>query len=232
VSREDLIFSIPLLSEDPEASFPDPMDSLHPEGLIAVGGDLDPRRLINAYRSGLFPWYETGGPILWWSPDPRAVLIPGHVHVGRRLARTLRQQRFRITVDQEFEAVVDGCAAPRSENPGTWITPEMKAAYLELHRLGAAHSLEVRREDRLVGGLYGVAIGKMFFAESKFHYERDASKIALVALMDRLLDQGFLLCDCQLWNPHLEQFGVRMMSRGDFIRVVKHAVAEAHHPLT
>jgi leucyl/phenylalanyl-tRNA--protein transferase len=226
-----LTFSIPMLAEDPEAPFPDPMDSLHPEGLIAVGGDLDPRRLINAYRNGLFPWYEPGGPILWWSPDPRAVLIPGHLHVSRRLARTFRQQRFRITVDQEFGAVVDGCAAPRSETSGTWITPEMKTAYLELHRLGTAHSLEVRRNDRLVGGLYGVSLGSMFFAESKFHAERDASKVALLALMHRLEEQGFLVCDCQLWNPHLERFGVRLMARRDFIRVVKHATAQSRRPL-
>jgi len=232
MSDDELTFSIPMLDSEPDAAFPDPIRSIHPEGLIAVGGDLAPTRLKNAYRHGIFPWYEAGGPILWWSPDPRAVLIPGHVHVGKRLARTLRQERFAITIDEDFEAVIDGCASPRADAAGTWITPEMRAAYTELHRLGVAHSLEVRRNGRLAGGLYGVALGRMFFAESKFHIDRDASKIALVALMDRLLEQGFLLCDCQLWNPHLEQFGVRMMNRPDFIRVVHHAAAGPDLSLT
>ena len=190
-----------------------------------MGGDLSRTRLLNAYRHGIFPWYEPGGPILWWSPDPRAILIPGHVHVPRRLARTLRQRRFRITINREFVAVIDGCAEPRDDSAGTWITGEMREAYIELHARGDAHSLEVWREDRLVGGLYGVAIGRIFFAESKFHYERDASKIALVELMQKLEQRGYLLCDCQLWNPHLEHFGVRMVARDDFLRLVHHGVA-------
>jgi leucyl/phenylalanyl-tRNA--protein transferase len=219
-------YAVEVLSRDPAAPFPDPEHCDHPDGLLAVGGGLEPDRLLNAYRSGVFPWYEPGGPILWWSPDPRAVLVPGHVHVSRRLARTLRQSRYRTTVDRDFDVVIDGCAAPRGRESGTWITPEMRQAYRRLHHLGHAHSLEVRREDdAIVGGLYGVAVGAMFFAESKYHVERDASKIALVDLMSRLERRGFLLCDCQLWNPHLEQFGVRMIDRTDFLRLVRHATA-------
>lgn len=218
-------YAVHVLAAEPDAPFPDPASCEHPDGLIAVGGDLSRTRLLNAYREGIFPWYEPGGPLMWWSPDPRAVLIPGHVHVSRRLRRTLRQGRFSISIDRDFEAVIDGCAAPRATQAGTWITPEMRAAYLDLFRHGYAHSLEVRAEDRLVGGLYGVRIGRIFFAESKFHVERDASKIALVSLMQRLEDSGFLLCDCQLWNPHLEQFNVRLIDRGDFLRLVRHGTS-------
>jgi len=216
-----------VLDASPDSPFPDPRSCDHPDGLVAVGGDLSRTRLLNAYRHGIFPWYEPGGPILWWSPDPRAILIPGHVHVSRRLARTLRQGRFRITMDKQFAAVIDGCAAPRDDSAGTWITSEMRDAYIDLHACGDAHSLEVWRDEKLVGGLYGVAIGRIFFAESKFHYERDASKIALVELMQRLERRGFLLCDCQLWNPHLEHFGVRMVARDDFLRLLHHGVALA-----
>ncbi len=214
-----------VLDASPDAPFPDPRTCDHPDGLVAVGGDLSRPRLLNAYRHGIFPWYEPGGPILWWSPDPRAILIPGHVHVSRRLARTVRQRRFQITTDRDFTAVIDGCAEPRDEAAGTWITKEMRAAYLDLHAHGDAHSLEVWRNERLAGGLYGVAIGRIFFAESKFHHERDASKIALVELMQRLAARGYLLCDCQLWNPHLEHFGVRMLAREDFLKLLHHGIA-------
>lgn len=225
-------YAVHVLGESETAPFPDPLYCDHPDGLVAVGGDLSRTRLLNAYRQGIFPWYEPDGPILWWSPDPRAILIPGHVHVSRRLSRTLRQRRFEITIDTEFEAVIEGCAAPRGDSAGTWITDEMRSAFIELHQHGDAHSLEVRRNGRLIGGLYGVAIGGIFFAESKFHYERDASKIALVELMQRLGSLGYLLCDCQLWNPHLEHFGVRMVSRGDFLRLVNHGIALAPAALT
>lgn len=220
-------FAVPVLCAGPGEPFPDPNRCLHPDGLVAVGGDLEPDRIKNAYCNGIFPWYEPGGPILWWSPDPRAVLIPGQIHVPRRLARTLRQERFEITINEDFEAVIDACANERGDG-GTWITADMRSAYLRLHRLRSAHSLEVRCSGRLVGGVYGVAYGRMFFAESKFHRERDASKVALVALMDRLLERRFVLCDCQLWNPHLEQFGVRMVDRADFVRIVRHTTAMQH----
>jgi len=217
-------FAVHVLGSDPEAAFPDPRHCEHPDGLVAVGGDLSRSRLLNAYRCGIFPWYEPGGPMLWWSPDPRAVLIPGQMHIPRRLARTLRQKKFRITVNQAFEAVIDGCTAPRDPEAGTWITAEMRRAYVDLYESGDAVSLEVWRDGRLVGGIYGVVIGSIFFAESKFHYERDASKVALVELMQRLQALGFLLCDCQLWNPHLENFGITMLDRGNFIRIVEHGV--------
>lgn len=217
-------YAVPVLDRDPAAPFPDPNRSSHPDGLVALGGDLTRTRLLNAYRSGIFPWYEPGGPILWWSPDPRAVLIPGHAHVSRRLARTLRRGEFQTSFDRAFERVIDGCAEPRDHSDQTWITPEMRAAYLDLHAAGHAHSLEVWRDGELAGGLYGVAIGALFFAESKFHRVRDASKVALVTLMQRLETLGYILCDCQLWNPHLEQFNVRMIDRSDFLRLVEHGV--------
>ena len=224
-------FVIQRLDPDPDAPFPDPNQSEHPEGLIAVGGDLTQTRLLNAYRNGIFPWFEQHGPILWWCPNPRAVLIPGHVHIPRRLERTLKQQRYRITLNQAFDRVMQGCAAARGENSETWITTDMLAAYKKLHQSGYAHSLEVWHNNELTGGLYGVAIGKVFFAESKFHTRRDASKIALIELMQRLEQQSFLLCDCQLWNPHLEQFNIRMIDRGDFLKLVKYGVEQPAHNL-
>lgn len=220
-------WSVPVLGEAADAPFPDPRASRHPDGLIAVGGDLSSTRLLKAYRSGIFPWYEADGPLLWWSPDPRAVLIPGHVEISRRLARTLRQGRYRITLDCDFDAVIHACAAPRSYSDDTWITPEMIEAYRRLHVEGHAHSLEVWIDGELAGGIYGVALGRVFFAESKFHVRRDASKIALVELMRRLETSGYLVCDCQLWNPHLERFGVRLVPRADFLRLVEYGVAQS-----
>lgn len=211
---------IPRLPEDPHAPFPDPERSYHPDGLIAWGGDLSEARLLNAYRGGIFPWFEASGPILWWSPDPRAILIPGAVHVTRRLARTIRQGRFEITLDRAFDDVIRACARPRRGEAGTWITGNMIAAYQSLHRAGRAHSLEVWIDGELAGGVYGMALGKVFYAESKFHRRRDASKIALVKLMEYLEHWEFLLCDCQLWNPHLERMGVRMIDRHDFRRLL------------
>lgn len=216
---------IPVLADDPGAPFPDPAQCPHPEGLVAIGGDLARPRLLNAYRHGIFPWYEAGGPVLWWSPQPRAVLFPERMHVPRRLARTLRSGRFRITVNQAFDAVIAACAAPRADTDRTWITAEMQAAYRDLHAAGFAHSIEVYADRRLVGGLYGVALGRIFFAESKFHVQRDASKVALVHLMQRLRQRRFLVCDCQLWNRHLAQFGPRLLPREEFLRLVATGVA-------
>jgi leucyl/phenylalanyl-tRNA--protein transferase len=206
------------LGDSPDSSFPDPAGCVREDGLLAWGGDLHPTRLLNAYRQGIFPWYESPGPILWWSPEPRAVMLPGAMHLSRRFRRTLRQGRFTASADRDFEAVVSACAEPRRDQEGTWITPEMHSAYVQLHRLGHAHSIEIRNtSDALIGGLYGVAIGRIFFAESKFHRERDASKIALAVLMRALSSWEFLLCDCQLWNPHLERLGVRLLS-GELFR--------------
>ncbi len=207
---------IPQLGESPDSPFPDPAECPHPAGLLAWGGDLHPKRLLNAYRQGIFPWYETDSPILWWSPEPRAVMIPGHMHISRRLARTLRQGRFRASVNTEFDEVIRACAQTRPGQDGTWITPHMQGAYRRLHRLGHAHSIEIMIDDELVGGLYGLAIGRIFFAESKFHRRRDASKIALAVLMRALETWGYLLADCQVWNPHLERLGVRLLSGEHF----------------
>ncbi len=215
-------YHIPQLDPDPKCAFPDPREIGHPEGLVAWGGDLEPVRLLKAYRQGVFPWYEHGSPILWWSPEPRAVLIPKHWQPPSRLRRTLRQARFSVRMDTQFDAVIQACAGPRQDQTGTWITPAMIEAYNHLHKLGHAHSIEILHDGELSGGLYGVAIGKIFFAESKFHHRRDTSKIALAVLMRCLASWGFLLADCQIWNPHLERLGVRLLSLDEF-----HAVLEA-----
>ena len=210
---------IPQLGASPDSPFPDPAAARGEDGLLAWGGDLHPERLLNAYAHGIFPWYEAPGPLLWWSPEPRAVLLPEAMHLSRRFRRTLRQGRFSVHADSAFDQVTAACAEARGDDQGgTWITPEMQRAYGRLHRLGYAHSIEIRSEDgELIGGLYGVALGRIFFAESKFHRRRDASKIALAVLMRALSQWNFLLCDCQLWNPHLERLGVTMLS-GELFR--------------
>ena len=189
-----------------------------PNGLLAAGGDLRPERLLAAYRRGIFPWYEQGQPILWWSPDPRAVLYPDSLRVSRSLRRTLARGELRTTFDTAFEAVIAGCAAPRPDAVGTWITAEMAAAYTTLHGLGWAHSVETRRGDTLVGGLYGVAIGRVFFGESMFSRVTDASKVALVALAAELRERGFALIDCQVASPHLASLGAVEIPRPEFVR--------------
>lgn len=217
---------IPIAQLDPapDSPFPDPADCRHPDGLLAWGGDLHPQRLLNAYRQGIFPWYEVDSPILWWSPEPRAVMIPGHMHIPKRLRRTLRQGRFEARADTDFDHVIRACAASREGQNGTWITPHMQGAYRRLHRLGHAHSIEILIDGALAGGVYGVAIGRIFFAESKFHRRRDASKVALAVLMKALESWGYLLADCQLWNPHLERLGVRLLSGQDFRNIVEAGV--------
>jgi len=173
-----------LSPHDAPESFPPLEQALEdPAGLLAAGGDLSSERLLAAYRRGIFPWYSPGQPVLWWSPDPRAVLFPEEFRVSRSLAKTLRNGGFSTSVDRDFPAVIDGCAAPRPASPGTWITSEMRSAYLELHRLGHAHSIEIYREGNLAGGLYGVRLGGVFFGESMFSRERDASKTALARLV-------------------------------------------------
>ncbi len=188
-----------------------------PNGLLAAGGDLRPERLLAAYRRGIFPWYEEGQPILWWSPDPRAVLYPHALRVSRSLRRTLKRGGFEVTVDRAFAAVVAGCASPRPGAVGTWITPEMAAAYGTLHRLGWAHSIETWRDGVLVGGLYGVAIGRVFFGESMFSRVTDASKVALVGLVRRLEARGFELIDCQVASEHLASLGAVELPRRVFL---------------
>jgi leucyl/phenylalanyl-tRNA--protein transferase len=192
-----------------------------PDGLLAAGGDLGVERLLKAYRSGIFPWYSEGQPILWWSPDPRCVIFPGFVHISRSLQRTLKRAHFRVTIDQDFDAVVGGCAAPRRDGGGTWLSPEMQTAYRRLFEHGHAHSVECWREDKLVGGLYGVAIGRIFYGESMFSRMSDASKICLTTLAGWLARWNYQLLDCQVHNPHLETLGAKLIARDEFIEMLE-----------
>jgi leucyl/phenylalanyl-tRNA--protein transferase len=187
-----------------------------PPGLLAAGGDLSPARLLAAYSRGVFPWYSAGQPVLWWAPDPREVLFPDEFHLSRSLARTLRRRTFETTFDRDFEAVVRGCAAPRPGSRGTWITGEMRSAYVRLHQLGVAHSIEVRLAGQVAGGLYGVQLGHVFFGESMFSRERDASKVAVAALVEACRARDIVVIDCQLPSPHLKTLGSRSISRARF----------------
>ncbi len=189
-----------------------------PNGLLAAGGDLRPERLIQAYRHGCFPWFQDGQPILWWSPDPRTVLLPDELHVSRSLAKVLRQGRYQVSFDQAFAEVIRACAAPRSYAAETWITSPMQDAYLELHRSGIAHSVEVWRDGELVGGLYGLAMGQLFFGESMFSRADNASKVGFATLVERLKAWGFVLIDCQMPTEHLLSLGARTISRNEFAR--------------
>lgn len=189
-----------------------------PNGLLAAGGDLRPERLTQAYRHGCFPWFQDGQPILWWSPDPRTVLLPDELHVSRSLAKVLRQGRYQVSFDQAFAEVIRACAAPRSYAAETWITSPMQDAYLELHRSGIAHSVEVWRDGELVGGLYGLAMGQLFFGESMFSRADNASKVGFATLVERLKAWGFVLIDCQMPTEHLLSLGARTISRDEFAR--------------
>ena len=193
----------------------------HPNGLLAAGADLSPARLLDAYRHGVFPWYSDGEPILWWSPDPRMVLFTDELKVSRSLAKSVRNKGFEVRFDTAFGAVVQACAEPRNGQAGTWITDEMRAAYLRLHRLGHAHSAETWREGILLGGLYGVSIGRMFFGESMFARTTDASKVALVALVQELRGRGGSMIDCQMDTRHLASLGARPIQRAEFLRKVE-----------
>jgi len=200
--------------------FPDASLALtEPDGLLAAGGDLSPQRLLNAYRNGIFPWYSDGQPILWWSPDPRTVLYPEKPKISRSLRKVLRQQRFELSYDRAFEQVIRACAEPRREEAGTWITAAMKQAYTELHRLGHAHSVECWQNNALVGGLYGVSIGRVFFGESMFSRATDASKVAFVTLARQLAQWNFALVDCQVYSPHLASLGACIIPRAEFLQL-------------
>ena len=188
-----------------------------PNGLLAAGGDLSPSRLLAAYRRGIFPWYEEPQPVLWWSPDPRTVLFPAELHISRSLRKRLRQDRFGLAVDTRFNAVMRACAEPRRDGLGTWIGTDMLRAYTALHYRGLAHSIEVLGPGgELLGGLYGIALGGVFFGESMFSRSTDASKVALVALVSILLRGNYQLVDCQVGNPHLRSLGARELDRLDF----------------
>lgn len=198
-------------------SFP-PLETAlrEPNGLLAAGGDLRPERLLAAYRHGCFPWYQEGQPLLWWSPDPRTVLFPDELHVSRSLRKRMRHGDYRVTFDKAFAEVIQGCAGPRSYADGTWITTPMQDAYVRLHEMGVAHSVEVWQQGQLVGGLYGLAMGELFFGESMFSRATDASKVGFVTLVERLREWGFALIDCQMPTRHLESFGARSIPRAAF----------------
>jgi leucyl/phenylalanyl-tRNA--protein transferase len=211
---------IPWLTDD--APFPSVDRALRsPNGLLAAGGNLSVPRLLAAYRSGIFPWFNPGEPILWWCPDPRMVLIPGELRVSRSLAKVLRNRRFEVRCDTAFEQVMKGCAAPRTKNhaghPGTWIGEDMIKAYCMLHQQGHAHSIETWLDGKLVGGLYGISIGRMFYGESMFSDVSNASKIALAHLARQLERWGFGMIDCQMSTPHLASLGAREIPRSEFI---------------
>ncbi|HGX92053.1 MAG TPA: leucyl/phenylalanyl-tRNA--protein transferase [Candidatus Tenderia sp.] len=210
-------------SHDDVTQFPPVELALNePNGLLAVGGDLSPARLIAAYRQSIFPWYSEDQPILWWSPNPRAVLFPEALHVSRSLRKIIRQKRFNITFDQDFEGVMTACAEPRSYEQETWISPEIFEAYVALHRLGHAHSVEAWQDDKLVGGLYGVAIGRIFFGESMFSREPNASKVAFVHLTSQLQRWHYRAIDCQVSSKHLHSLGAIDIPRADFLSLLKH----------
>lgn len=195
-----------------------------PNGLLAAGGDLSPERLLHAYRRGIFPWYGRGDPVLWWSPDPRMVLFPEEFRIQRSLAKRLRRRDYVIRTDSAFSEVIRNCAAPREDDAGTWITEEMISAYCELHRLGHAHSVETWIDGKLCGGLYGVALGRVFYGESMFAHAPDASKVALVHLVRQLERWRFGLIDCQMKTAHLARFGAREIPRIEFSRCLTELV--------
>lgn len=202
----------------PNDPFPDVVHALRePNGLLAAGADLSPERLLEAYRRGIFPWFSPGEPILWWSPDPRMVLVPGEMKVSRSLAKRLRRGDYEIRVDTAFEAVMRACAEPRPGQRGTWIVPAMIRAYVRLHALGHAHSVEAWRDGTLVGGLYGVALGRMFYGESMFSRASDASKATLAHLAAQLRRWDFGLIDCQMATDHLASLGARPLARAEFL---------------
>ena len=209
----------------PDEPFPSVTAALaDPNGLLAAGGELSATRLIDAYRHGIFPWFNPGQPILWWSPDPRMVLLPSQLKVSRSLVKVLRNRDYQVRADTGFRAVMQACAEPRPEQDGTWISDEMIAAYCELHEQGFAHSVETWIDGELAGGLYGVALGRMFFGESMFARAADASKIALVHFARQLERWQFGMIDCQMHTPHLASLGARAIPRADFMRKLQELV--------
>lgn len=215
---------IPVVWLDPynaQQPFPNPAQALRePNGLLAVGGCLSPKRLLRAYHSGIFPWYDDATPICWWSPDPRTVLYPECLRVSRSLRKVIRSNRYTLSIDQAFPAVIEGCSAPRPQGDMTWIVPEMRMAYGRLHQLGFAHSIETWQDGQLVGGLYGVALGQMFFGESMFSRANDASKVALACLCAHLRRWRFQVIDCQLPTEHLHRLGAQNISRHRFLHLL------------
>ncbi|MDL2279930.1 leucyl/phenylalanyl-tRNA--protein transferase [Desulfovibrio sp. OttesenSCG-928-G11] len=208
---------------DTGVAFPDPFDA-EPDGLLAVGGSLSPHRLVAAYCAGIFPWYHEESPPLWWTPDPRCILLPDEFHLPRSLARTLKRGIFSFTFDTAFDEVIHACAGPRGGHYGTWLLPEMIEAYSALHRLGLVHSVEAWSEGRLVGGLYGVALGGVFFGESMFFRQADASKAAFAHLLRQLQEAAFVLIDCQQVTANMLRFGAKAVPRAEFMKRLQKAL--------
>ena len=209
------------LLDDDNVIFPPIHQALtQPDGLLAMGGNLKVDTLLSAYRQGIFPWFNDADPILWWSPAPRMVFTPGLLHCSRSLKKLIRKNACRITFDYDFTGVIHACAEPRTNSEGTWITEDMLEAYIALHQAGHAHSVEVWDQEQLVGGVYGLAIGRVFFGESMFSRQSNTSKLALTALSEQLKQWQFALVDCQVHNPHLESLGARQMSRKDFLKTL------------
>lgn len=202
--------------------FPSPETALdEPDGLLAAGGDLSPERLREAYRQGIFPWFSDEDPILWWSPNPRCIVIPAQVHISRSMRKHIKKGNYTVTFDKAFDKVISLCANSRKMSTGTWISAEMQAAYMSLHRQGTAHSVEVWENNQLIGGLYGLAIGKLFFGESMFSLKVNASKIAFIALCQQLNKWGYPLIDCQVHNSHLKSLGATNIPRNEFIHYIR-----------
>lgn len=220
----------PYFDETHHFDFP-PVDSATGEGIVAVGGNLSPGMLLSAYRQGLFPWYSEGEPILWWSPDPRFVLFPDDLHVSKSMQRVLRRGEFRVTFDTAFAEVIDACrTTPRPGQPGTWITEEVVGGYTKLHDLGYVHSVEAWRAGKLAGGLYGMALGTIFFGESMFSRVTNASKTALIELVKRLRPNGLTVIDCQSYTPHLESLGAINVPRSEFLELLRRGLEAETQP--
>lgn len=221
------ILDIPQLGADPGSPFPASRQALkEPNGLLAWGGDLKPERLLNAYRAGIFPWYTENQPLLWWSPAPRCVIFPADIHVSKRTLRRYNSGQYTLTADTDFSGVIQACAEDRGDRGGTWITSGMLDAYSDLHRLGHAHSIEAWQNGQLAGGIYGLAIGTVFFGESMFTRQTDAGKIALTALCKQLVRWSFGMLDCQVRNPHLMRMGAQEVSRQEFEQRLSEGVAK------
>jgi len=220
-----------LNSKQPNQAFPHPNTAeINPDGLLAVGGCLSPQRLINAYQQGIFPWFSAGEPLLWWSPNPRLVLFPEQLKISRSLRKTQRKNIFTLKIDSNFEGVIQACAkTPRQYEGGTWISDEMQQAYQALHQQGVAHSVEAWCDNQLVGGLYGLAIGQVFFGESMFHHQTDASKIAFSFLVEQLSQWGYQLIDCQVHSEHLVSLGAVEINRDDFLKHLQQYCPLAPH---
>jgi leucyl/phenylalanyl-tRNA--protein transferase len=211
---------MPIFALNEQIIFP-PVNLAERSGILAVGGDLSPERLIEAYRRGIFPWYSEGDPIIWWSPDPRFVLFPAETYISKTMRQVLRRNVFEVSFDRDFRAVMQGCQGPRKREKGTWITEEMMEAYIRLHESGIAHSIETWQNGELMGGLYGISLGRCFFGESMFTRVSNASKAAFITLSMRLRELGFVIIDCQVYTSHLESLGARHITRDEYIAILE-----------